>query len=250
VLAVSQSGRSPDLVEPVIRFRRGGVTTVALVNEAWSPLAQAAEWLLPLRAGPERSVAATKSFVASLAAAARLTAAWCEHDDLRAALGLLPPTLSAAARQDWSRGVEVLAGTERLMVISRGLGLPVAQEAALKLKETCGIQAEAFSGAEAWHGPMALVGEGYPVLVLALRGPAQAQLLELAGTLRDRGARVLLAAPPDVAARDLTLAPAPVEELDPLTAIQSFYPMVEAVARARGRDPDRPPHLNKVTETR
>ena len=249
-ISISQSGRSPDLVEPITRFRRTGATTVALVNDAGSPLAQAAEWLLPLHAGPEKSVAATKSFLASLVAAARLTAAWCELRDLRAALGELPAALAAASRQDWSRGVELLAGAERLMVLSRGLGLPVAQEAALKFKETSGMQAEAFSGAEVRHGPMALVGEDYPVLVLAVRGPAQAQLLEQARQLRDSGARVVLAAPADVADRDLTLSPAPLPDLDPLTAIQSFYVMVESISRARGRDPDRPPNLNKVTVTR
>jgi glucosamine--fructose-6-phosphate aminotransferase (isomerizing) len=136
------------------------------------------------------------------------------------------------------------------MVVARGLGLPVAQEAALKLKETCGIQAEAFSAAEARHGPMELIGDGYPLVVFAMRGPAQADLLALAAEMRQRRARVLLAAPADVPGRDLTLSPTGAVELDPVAAIATFYPMVEALARARGRDPDQPRWLQKVTQTR
>jgi glucosamine--fructose-6-phosphate aminotransferase (isomerizing) len=249
-LAVSQSGRSPDLVEPVRSLRAGGATTVALVNEVASPLAAAAQWVLPLRAGPERSVAATKSFVASLVAGVRLVGHWCELPGLLEALRTLPEALEEALSQDWSRAVAALTGEERLMVIARGLGLPVAEEAALKLKETCGIQAEAFSAAEARHGPMELIGDGYPLVVFAMRGPAQADLLALAAEMRQRRARVLLAAPADVPDRDLTLSTTGAEELDPVAAIATFYPMVEALARARGRDPDQPRWLQKVTSTR
>ncbi len=126
----------------------------------------------------------------------------------------------------------------------------MALEAALKFKETCGIQAEAFSGAEVQHGPMALIEEGYPLLVFAPRGPAQAGLLELAQAMRERGAKVLLAAPAGTPGAVLPLVPTAAHELDALPAIQSFYPLVEALARARGNDPDQPPHLNKVTRTR
>jgi glucosamine--fructose-6-phosphate aminotransferase (isomerizing) len=123
-------------------------------------------------------------------------------------------------------------------------------EAALKFKETCGIKAEAFSGAEIQHGPMALIDEGYPLLLFAPRGPAQAGLLELAAAMRARGARVLLAGPPGTPDAVLPLVESSVPELDAVCAIQSFYPMVEALARARGNDPDSPPHLRKVTRTR
>jgi glucosamine--fructose-6-phosphate aminotransferase (isomerizing) len=246
----SQSGRSPDLVEPVKVFRHGGAATVALVNDTASPLAEAAEWVLPLYAGPERSVAATKSFICALSAGARLAAQWHHDQPLLAALPALPDALAAACTLDWSAGIDMLAEAERMMVIGRGTGLGIAQEAALKFKETCGIQAEVFSSAEVQHGPMALVEAGYPLLVFAPRGPAQAGLLALAGQMRDRGARVLLAAPADIAARQLTLATTGTEDLDPIAAVQSFYLLVEAVARARGRDPDRPPHLDKVTRTR
>jgi glucosamine--fructose-6-phosphate aminotransferase (isomerizing) len=122
-------------------------------------------------------------------------------------------------------------------------------EAALKLKETCAIQAEAFSGAEVLHGPMALVEAGYPMLIFAPRGPAQAGLLTLAEQMRARGARVLLAAPAGTPGCELPLVNAGSEDLDPICAIQGFYPMVEALARTRGLDPDQPRHLAKVTRT-
>lgn len=245
-LAFSQSGQSHDLIVPTRFFRAGGARTVAFVNDMASPLAAAAQWTLDLCAGPETSVAATKSCIAQLVAGARLVAAWQDDDDLRAALDDLPARLRAAARQDWTRGVEALNDADRLFVVSRGLGLPIALEAALKLKEVCGIQAEAFSGAEVRHGPMALVERDYPLLIFAPRGPAQAGLLELAADMRRRGARVLLAA---TDGGDLTLVPCADEDLDPIAALQSFYPMVEALARARGLDPDAPRHLTKVTLT-
>ncbi|MDN3576791.1 SIS domain-containing protein [Chitinimonas viridis] len=249
-VAVSQSGRSPDVVEPIKRFRQGRAQTIALVNDAASPLAEAAEWTLPLEAGPEYAVAATKSYIASLAAGARLVAHWADDAQLLNGLAALPDNLAKAQEVDWSHGVEVLQQAERIMVVGRGLTLPVALEAALKCKETAAIQAEAFSGAEIKHGPMALIDEGYPLLIFAPRGPAQAGLIKLAEEMRGRGAKVLLAAPTDVAERELTLPLGPVPELDPIAAVTAFYPMVEALARARGYDPDQPRHLNKVTLTR
>jgi len=252
-LAFSQSGQSPDLVAPTRFFSEGGARTVAFVNAPDSPLAAAAQFVFPLHAGPEKSVAATKSYIAQLVAGARVVAAWGEDEDLQAALQTLPQALERAAALSatggWSSAVEALKHADRLFVIGRGLGLPIALEAALKFKETCGIQAEAFSGAEVKHGPMALVEEGYPLLVFAPRGPAQAGLLALADEMRGRGARVLLAAPAGTPGAELELATTGSEDLDPIAAVQSFYPMVEALARARGLNPDQPRHLAKVTKT-
>jgi glucosamine--fructose-6-phosphate aminotransferase (isomerizing) len=247
--AFSQSGQSPDLVEPTQYFRQGGAITAAFVNDAQSPLARAAEWVFPLHAGPEASVAATKSFIAQLVTGARLVAAWQADEPMAAALGDLPRVLAGAAQADWRAAVPALRDADRLFVIGRGLGLPVAMEAALKFKETCAIQAEAFSGAEVQHGPMALIGEGYPLLVFAPRGPAQPGLLALADAMRARGARVLLAAPAGTPGSELPMVESAAVDLDPISMVQSFYTLVEAVSRARGFDPDRPPHLNKVTRT-
>lgn len=248
-VATSQSGQSPDVIEPIRYFRAGGATTVALVNDAASPLAQAAEWTMPLHAGPERSVAATKSFIASLVAGARLVAAWQDDPSLRDGIAALPEDLRRAAGADWSAALEALAPARNIMVVGRGIGFPLALESALKFKETASLQAEAFSSAEIKHGPMALIEEGYPLLVYATRGPAQAGLVALADEMRGRGARVLLAAPSDVASRDLTLPVAALPDLDPIVAIGAFYAMAAQLAAARGMDPDRPRHLSKVTRT-
>lgn len=248
-LAISQSGRSPDLSAPIARLRAGGADTLALVNDTASPLASAAQWSIPMHAGQERSVAATKSFLCSLAAGAALVAQLGADAALEDGLQALPELLRVACHQDWSAGVAAFRNAERMLVIGRGPGLAVAQEAALKFKETCGIQAEAFSSAEVRHGPMALIGEGYPLLVFALDGPAQPGLLALARDMRERGARVLLAAPRHVPERDLTVVGGAGDDLAPLLAIQSFYLMAEALSRARGLDPDAPPYLAKVTAT-
>ena len=245
----SQSGQSPDIVAPIAAVRERGARTVALVNDTASPLAQAAQWLLPLHAGREQSVAATKSYIAQLVAGARLVASWEREKALLDAIEALPEALSRAAALDWSPAVEALQGADRLYVIGRGTGHAVTMEAALKLKEVCAIQAEAFSGAEVKHGPMAIIGENYPLLVLAPRGPAQTGLLALAAEMRERGARVLLAAPPGTPHAQLPLAATGHEDLDPIAVVQSLYPMVEALARARGLDPDKPRFLSKVTKT-
>ncbi|PTU67065.1 iron dicitrate transport regulator FecR [Chromobacterium sp. Panama] len=250
VVALSQSGQSPDLIDTMKALGAAGARTAALVNKHQSPLAAACEWVVPLCAGDEKSVAATKSYITSLSAVARLVAHWQADDALLAALANLPQRLTEATRQDWTAAVDVLRDAERIMVVGRGLGFAVALEAALKFKETCAIQAEAFSGAEIKHGPMALIDDGYPLLIFAPRGPEQQGLIDLAEEMRGRGAKVLLAAPENIASRDLTLALADDEALDPLLAIQSFYLMAARLSEARGLNPDLPRHLSKVTCTR
>ncbi|MDE1011302.1 MAG: SIS domain-containing protein [Paraburkholderia fungorum] len=248
-LAFSQSGKSPDLVGTMEALRKAGALTVAAVNAPNSPLADACEFHLPLMAGPELSVAATKSYIAMLSISAQLVAHWQKDDALLGALNTLPDALQSAGKLDWSKAVDELRGIERMIVIGRGLGLAIAQEAALKLKETSGIQAEAFSSAEVRHGPMELIDRDYPLLVFAPRGPEQAGLLQLARDMQARGARVLLAAPSDVPEATLPLATTAHAALDPIAAILSFYVMAAGLAAARGRNPDAPRHLNKVTET-
>ncbi|MGE8179607.1 SIS domain-containing protein [Pseudomonas fluorescens] len=249
VFAFSQSGQSPDLVNSLRLLRKRGALSIAMVNAENSPLEAACEFSLPLCAGTESSVAATKSFIATLSASARLIAHWKQDAELLQAGLALPEGLRDAATQDWSLAVDVLRDCQRLMVIGRGAGFAIAQEAALKLKETSAIQAEAFSSAEVKHGPMALIDDNYPLLVFAPRGAEQAGLLSLAAEMRQRGARVLLAAPDDVSERDLTLSRAEHPALDPILAIQSFYIMAAGLAVTRGMDPDQPRHLSKVTRT-
>jgi glutamine---fructose-6-phosphate transaminase (isomerizing) len=248
-VAFSQSGKSPDLVGTMQALRDAGAFTVAAVNVAGSPLESACEYYLPLLAGPELSVAATKSYIAMLSLSA-IVIAHVQHDhELLTALKSLPDALRAAGTLDWTRAVTELKDVDRMIVVGRGLGLAIAQEAALKLKETSGIQAEAFSSAEVRHGPMEIIDQDYPLLVFAPRGPEQAGLIQLAADMRARGARVLLAAPDDVPEAELPLVATQHPALDPIAAILSFYVMAANLAAARGRNPDAPRHLNKVTET-
>ncbi|WP_091777822.1 MULTISPECIES: SIS domain-containing protein [Paraburkholderia] len=248
-LGFSQSGKSPDLVGTMQALREAGALTVAAVNVPDSPLEAACEFYLPLHAGPELSVAATKSYIAMLSVSAQLVAHWQKDEALLDGLKSLPDALRRAGALDWSKAVDELRDAERMIVIGRGLGLAIAQEAALKLKETSGIQAEAFSSAEVRHGPMELIDRDYPLLVFAPRGPEQAGLLQLARDMQARGARVLLAAPDDVPEATLPLVSTAHAALDPIAAILSFYVMAAGLAAARGRNPDAPRHLMKVTET-
>ena len=249
-LAISQSGRSPDLVQLAAAARAGGAVTVALVNAAASPLADACETVLPLHAGPERSVAATKSVLAALATVLQLFGHWSGDPALRPLLDRLPRDLEAAARADWSAALPLLRTAQHFYVVARGIGLAAAQEAALKLKETAGLHAEAVSAAELMHGPLALAGPEFPVLMFVQRDEAETGLLALAEDLRRRRVPLIVAGVRPIAgAVHLPLAPEIEAVAAPLAMLQSFYPLAEAVARARGRDPDRPPHLGKVTET-
>jgi glucosamine--fructose-6-phosphate aminotransferase (isomerizing) len=248
MIAISQSGASPDLLATVSRARTNGARIVALVNAESSPLAQLADDLIPLRAGPELSVAATKSYIASLTAIVQLVGSWAGDAALAAALTEAPHQLERAFELDWSAAVTRFAPATSLYVIGRGLGLGVAQEAALKLKETCGLHAEALSAAELRHGPMALVRAHFPLLVFTQDDESRAGVVQLAAELAAGGAAVLLAGAEVPQATVLpTLAAHPV--IEPLLFVQAFYRMANTLALARGRDPDRPPNLSKVTET-
>lgn len=246
-LAISQSGRSPDLLAAVEQQRRAGAFVVALVNAGDTPLHRHADAVIALSAGPERAVAATKSYICSLAAIAALVGDWSRDGALHDAVAALPGLIEQAVSLDWSPAIPALRDASGAFVIGRGLGLGVAQEAALKLKETSALHAEAFSAAEVRHGPMALVGESFPVLAFGGEDPPGRSVREVAAEFRSRGARVLLADPaaPD---RDLPAISAhPATE--PILLIAAFYRLASDLALARGRNPDTPPHLRKVTET-
>ena len=248
LLVISQSGASPDLLATVSRGKAAGARVLALVNAPGSPLAALADEVLPLGAGPERSVAATKSYLASLAAIVQLIAAWAADGELATALERAPAQLAQAWELDWSAALARLTPVTSLYVVGRGPGLAAAQEAALKLKETCALHAEAVSAAELHHGPLALVRPGFPVLVLAQHDASHAGVEQLAASLATQGAQVLLAGARAAGAIGLpTLAAHPV--IEPLLLVQSVYRLANALAIARGEDPDRPPHLAKVTET-
>ncbi|MGH8196568.1 MAG: SIS domain-containing protein [Steroidobacteraceae bacterium] len=247
-LAISQSGRSPDLLAAADAARAAGALVVALVNDDHSELAKRADHVIPLRAGTETSVAATKSHIASLAAVLHLVAEWRGDSELARSLANLPEGLESAWRLDWQPAVEPLKDARNLFVLGRGLGLCVAQEAALKLKETCGLHAEGLSAAELQHGPMALVRAGFPVLLFSQDDETRESNAALAALLVQNGAALISAgldAPGALSLPGVRAHPA----VQPVLLVQSFYRMAESLSRARGLDPDHPPHLSKVTET-
>lgn len=249
-IAISQSGRSPDIVSMAEAAARGGALTVALVNDPASPLANAVRHAIDIAAGPERSVAATKSFVASAAAGLAILAHWRGDRELLNALEKLPEALDQSLGCDWSGLAEALETAGSVFVLGRGPAFAIAGEAALKLKETCGLHAEPFSAAEVMHGPLAILREGFPVLAFAAADQAEAGVAEAADALAEKGATVWATTRLAEAARRLPAARTGHPLLDPLPLVISFYLMAEGLARRRGLDPDSPPHLKKVTQTR
>jgi glutamine---fructose-6-phosphate transaminase (isomerizing) len=249
LLAISQSGRSDDLIAFATDARTSGALTVAITNAPASPLATACEFVLPLAAGHERSVAATKTFMATSTVLMRLVAAWSVHHDLLKAVSRLPDRLALASKLKWGCACDVFSQTDHLVTLGRGPTLSIAREAALKLKETCGLHAEAHSAAEFLHGPVALIGPGYPVLVFIPADEAAPTTRELCRSLQAKGARVLLA---DALANNgklLPVLPAEQPEADALCLLQSCYMMTVVLAAQLGVNVDNPPHLLKVTRT-
>jgi glutamine---fructose-6-phosphate transaminase (isomerizing) len=247
-IALSQSGRSPDLLAAVAAAKAAGATILALCNSPDAPLVAAADLVIELRAGVETSVAATKSYLATLAGLLRLVAAWTQHPALISALEALPAMMDQSWALDWSAALPLLESADHLYVVGRGLGLGAAQEVALKCKETCGLHAEAFSSAELRHGPYALSGPGFPALLLAQRDGTLAGVETLGGDLADRGVPVLIAGAKAAGATQLPAIEA-LPEIAPLLLVQSAYRLIAALSVRRGFDPDHPAHLRKVTET-
>ena len=246
VLIISQSGASDDLNEFAKSARKSGALTVAITNAGEAPLAANCDITLPMGAGTERSVPATKTYVSSLCLLLRLVAAWSRDSVLEEAICRLPERLESAGRLDWSEAVDMLAEVDSLATIGRGPTLAIAREAALKLKECCKLNAEGFSAAEFQHGSISLLSKLYPVFMFAPNDAAGAEIRGLAQSLTKRGARVLCTEPvgrlpqvrPDRA------------ETDAVCTIQAFYAMLVHLASRRGVDPDQPPHLQKVTRTK
>jgi glucosamine--fructose-6-phosphate aminotransferase (isomerizing) len=249
VLAISQSGRSEDLLAMTRSAKQSGALIAAVTNAEDSPLAQMSDIVLPICAGPELSVAATKTFIGTAAALARLTALWADNDYMERALARLPERLAAAASLDWSGVVPTLAEARSLVIIGRGSTLAIAREAALKLKETCHLHAEAFSGAEFMHGPVSLVSGSYPILMLMPTDEAAPGMRQLAGELRRMGSSLFIAEPGEPSPVRLPVLVAEQPEADALCLIQSFYAMAVDLARRLNVDVDRPRHLRKVTNT-
>ncbi|AKU15802.1 SIS domain-containing protein [Luteipulveratus mongoliensis] len=250
-IAVSQSGGSPDLVASTEAARAGGALTISLTNAETSPLSDATELHLPMLAGDELSVAATKTYTAALLWLWLLVEGWAEGD-LSAAAGV-PDWVDAAV--DLPEVAEVASRyrfVERLVTTSRGFGYPTAREAALKLMETCYLSAHAFSGADLLHGPLAMVDEDRPVVVIAPDGAGGRTLEPVLEQLRTRGADVCLVAPMEVTATSQMRIPLPSgmdERLAPIAQIVPLQQLALQLAVSRHYDPDHPRGLQKVTKT-
>jgi glucosamine--fructose-6-phosphate aminotransferase (isomerizing) len=246
-LAISQSGRSPDLLAAAGAARDSGAIVVALVNDPHSPLAELASIVLPQGAGPEKSAAATKSFITSLSAIAQMVALWSGDEAMQSALPQLPSALAKVWQEDWSPCREMLRNADHLYTVGRGPHLSVAQEAAHKLKETCMIHAEPFSSAEVLHGPNELAGDGFPVLLFRSEDAGDASVQDAARRLAAQGASVMTAGGGELGSLPVPRAPHPA--LAPILQIQAFYRMADALAGDRGYNPDQPRHVQKVTHT-
>jgi glutamine---fructose-6-phosphate transaminase (isomerizing) len=255
VVGISQSGQSPDIVEVVREGRRQGALTLAITNEAASPLAVEAELVMPLEAGTERAVAATKTYTAQLMALAMLSAAWRAEDAAWTELQALPGQV--AATLDANHATAAIAQSmrehSRLVVLGRGYNLSTAFEITLKVKETSGVMAHGYSSADFLHGPKAILDRTLPVMAVS-PGRAFDDLDGVADLAREQGAPLIAVSDrPDVlAAADVALPlPAGVPEwLSPLVAVVPGQLWALGFSLARGLQPDAPRGLTKVTHTR
>ncbi len=247
-IAVSQSGQSPDIVEMTRGARDGGAYAVAVTNHPDSPLAQAANATLRIHAGPEISVAATKTFVTSAVAGLWLLAEMKGDAALLTAIRDLPEALARAVSADWSPVIGAL-DSGSIYTLGRGPGWAMSNEAALKFKETCQLHAESFSSAEVMHGPVSIVDRGFPVLAFAAADAAESAVAEIADAIAAKGASVFVTSDKAKTATVIEHVRTGHWLTDPIALIVSFYAMVERVAAKRGINPDLPRHLNKVTET-
>lgn len=248
-LAVSQSGKSPDIVAMTKSATQGGSLSIAFTNDPESPLADVASQTIPIHAGPELSVAATKTFVTSAVAGLMLLAEWKGDNALRGALSALPADLERAVQIDWSELSEAIGSAQSLFTLGRGPSWAVSNETALKFKETSQIHAESYSSAEVLHGPVSIVNTGFPILCFATGDAAEGSLVEVADQLADKGARVFVTSKLARKAQQLPHVRTAHALTDPIALIASSYAMIERVAADRGINPDTPRHLRKVTET-
>jgi glucosamine--fructose-6-phosphate aminotransferase (isomerizing) len=258
VIALSQSGRTPDVIDYVERARRAGAFTVALTNDVSSDLAGAAEEVLPLAAGPERAVAASKTYLNQLAAIG-LFAACAAAEGRRFAAGIREtadllegalPTLDEQAR----RVALPFASVGRMFVVGRGIGFATAREIALKLLETCRVAAEPLTATALAHGPVAALDPMFPVWTIASADETLPAVVEAAERVRAAGATLVASGDAAEAlagaAYALPVPTPPAPLLSPLLSVVPGQLFASALARARGLDPDRPVGLSKVTLAR
>jgi len=256
VIGISQSGKSPDVVEVVAEAKRQGRPTVALTNSPASPLGMAADAVLKLEAGDEHAVAATKTYVNSLGAVALIFAVTTNDSRALAELRETPARLAAQLDLSWANAgaIEDLGPIEGGTVVARGINYCTSFEIALKVRELSGLLFESWSAADLMHGPVAAIGPGWPVVAVAPSGPAFAELRTAIDAVAVRGARIVAitddASLGATAGVTLPLLPGVPEWLSPLVAVVPGQVMAMELARLRGVDLDKPLGLSKITLTR
>ncbi len=251
-LAISQSGKSPDIVAMAKKAKSGGSLLVSLTNNSSSPLAEISARNFDISAGPELSVAATKTFVLSIISGLMILAEWRCDDRLKTAIQNLPQAFQYALECEWTpleqHIVRQSGNRSSFLILGRGPAFAIAKECALKFKETCQIHAESYSTAEVMHGPIAIIREQSPVLILSSPDATREGVTAVADQLRERQIEVFIT-DKDNQSTSLPYCDVGHPLLDPLTRVVSFYAFIERLSRRLGLDPDQPPHLNKVTET-
>jgi len=248
VVGISQSGESPDVLAVVDEARQQGRPTIALTNVPDSPLARAAEAVLPLEAGEERSVAATKTYLNSLGAIALLFAASTGDARARAELERMPATVEMQLERSLADAAAIDASIGGGTVVGRGINYGSAFEIALKIRELSGLLFEAWSAADLMHGPVAAIAPGWPVIAVAPSGPALDSMQKVIAGLAARGARLLVIG--EAADAALRLVPGVPEWLSPLVTVIPGQLVALRLAELRGGDVDQPHGLQKVTLTR
>ena len=256
VVGISQSGASPDVASVLAEGRRQGRPTIALTNDPTSALAQQADALLPLDAGEERAVAATKTYLNSLGAIGLLFTAIGDDEAARAELQAMPEILEQQIALSFETAPPLgeYADAVGATVVGRGVNYCTAFEIALKIRELSGLVVEAYSPADLMHGPIAAIQPDWPVIVVAPTGPARPSVEELALPLRERRARLIAVSDVDAVLRRahtrLPLVARVPEWLSPLTAVIPGQLTAMRLAQLRGLDIDNPQGLHKVTLTR
>ncbi|AYM60974.1 SIS domain-containing protein [Agrobacterium fabrum] len=248
-LAISQSGKSPDIVAMADAATKAGALTIALTNTLPSPIATASTHAVNLNAGPELAVAATKSFLNSIVAGLAVLSEWTGDEALKGAVRALPEHFEKAVKLDWSELAHQLGDAKSLYMLGRGPALAIASEAALKFKETSNKHAEAYSSAEVLHGPVALVEGRFPIVTFAARDAAEASVVKIIDSLAAKGALAFATSDKANEARRLPFVATGHPITDALTLILPFYGFVEDWSRSKGFNPDAPLALKKVTET-
>ena len=248
-ISISQSGKSPDIIQMAKSTAKGGALAIALTNDDKAPLGQVCSHTIDICAGAELSVAATKTFVTSIVTGLLLLAHWKDDQHLLDALHKLPEQALKAIQCNWQPLNDRLKDESSLFILGRGPSMAIANEVALKFKETCQIHAEAYSSAEVLHGPVSIVNEGYPILALVARDASELSITGTADQLAEQGADIFATSKQSKKYCQLDFVETGHSLTDPLLLIVSFYSFIEKLACQRGLNPDIPPNLNKVTKT-